>query len=229
MIRYISIAAIALAGLVHLIIAPGQVSHAPAHGWFFAVAGVAQLTWAVAFWRSRSSQLGWVGMALSGGLIVLWMSTRGLPAPFEPNPHAVDWALMATKFSELIGFVALFAYTQQARLPDLSRGSTPRLLAGSLGVAVLFGAFFWGSGHVADVLFPYLGHDDAHQSDLVSGDLVNGADGLSDGGVSGQDHEADSNPSAELVSFSRTGGQVMGMEPAQVQDGHDGHNHEARP
>ena len=71
MIRYISIAAIAVAGLVHLIIAPGQVSHAPAHGGFFAVAGVAQITWAVAFWRYRSSQLGWIGMALSGGLIVL--------------------------------------------------------------------------------------------------------------------------------------------------------------
>ena len=31
MIRYTSIAAIAVAGLVHLIIAPGQLFHAPAH------------------------------------------------------------------------------------------------------------------------------------------------------------------------------------------------------
>ena len=199
MIRYTSIASIAVAGLVHLIIAQGQLSHAPAHGAFFALAGVAQITWAAVFWRYRSSQLGWVGMALSGGLIVLWVSTRVVPVPFEPNPHAVNWALNATKISELIGFVALFAYTQQARLPDLSRGSTPRLLAGALSFALVFGAFFWGSGHVADVLFPYLGHDDAHQSDLVNGD-----DGLSDGGVSVQDHEGESNPAAELVSFSGT-------------------------
>ena len=223
MIRYISITAIAVAGLVHLIIAPGQVSHAPAHGGFFAVAGVAQITWAVAFWRYRSSQLGWIGMALSGGLIVLWVFTRGLPAPFEPNPHAVDWALMATKISELIGFVALFAYTQQARLPDLSRGSTARLLAGSLSVAVAFGAIFWGSGHVGDVLFPYLGHDDAHQSD------IHGDDRLSDGGVSAQDHEADSNPTVELASLSGTTGASHedGADPGQ--DGHDDHTHEPSP
>lgn len=33
--RYVSIAAIAIAGLVHMVIAPGQLSYAPAPGMFF--------------------------------------------------------------------------------------------------------------------------------------------------------------------------------------------------
>jgi hypothetical protein len=40
---------IALAGLVHLLIVPAHYAHAPAHGIFFALAGIVQIAWSVAF------------------------------------------------------------------------------------------------------------------------------------------------------------------------------------
>jgi hypothetical protein len=53
-IRLIPTVTIALAGLVHLLIVPAHYAHAPAHGIFFALAGIVQITWAVAFWRRPS-------------------------------------------------------------------------------------------------------------------------------------------------------------------------------
>ncbi|MCQ3980642.1 MAG: hypothetical protein DPW09_45120, partial [Anaerolineae bacterium] len=56
-IRSICVITIALAGLVHLLIAPAHYAHAPAHGLFFAAAGIVQCIWAVAFWRRPSLAL----------------------------------------------------------------------------------------------------------------------------------------------------------------------------
>ena len=172
MIRFISIAAIAIAGLVHMGIAPGLLSHAPAHGIFFGLAGVAQVAWALTFWRVRSSELTWTGMALSGGLIVLWVSTRVMPAPFEPTPHMIDWSLVVTKVAEFIGFIALVGYGMRTPVLRLRWAAAPTVAAVALGIAIVVGGGFWGIGHVGDVVFPYLGHDDTHQSDHIPGDEV---------------------------------------------------------
>ncbi len=172
MIRLISIAAIAIAGLVHIGIAPGLLSHAPAHGIFFGLAGVAQVAWALGFWRVRSSELTWTGMALSGGLIVLWVSTRVMPAPFEPTPHMIDWSLVVTKVAEFIGFIALVGYGMRTPVLRLRWAAAPTVATAALGIAIVVGGGFWGIGHVGDVVFPYLGHDDAHQSDHIPGDEV---------------------------------------------------------
>jgi hypothetical protein len=45
MMRMISIItiAIAIAGLIHLVLAPAHYAHAPAHGVFFALAGMAEI------------------------------------------------------------------------------------------------------------------------------------------------------------------------------------------
>ena len=175
MIRSVSIAAIAIAGLVHIGIAPSQLAHAPAHGIFFGLAGVAQVAWALAFWRVRSSELTWTGMAVSGGLIVLWVSTRLMPAPFEPMPHAIDWSLMVTKVAEFIGFIALVGYGVRTPMLRLRWAAAPTVATAALGIAIVVGGGFWGIGHVGDVVFPYLGHDDAHQSDLIHSDEVGDA------------------------------------------------------
>ena len=51
----------------------------------------------------------------------------------------------------------------------------PTVAAAALGIAIVMGGGFWGMGHVGDVVFPYLGHDDAHQSDLIHSDEVGDA------------------------------------------------------
>ena len=192
MIRMISIAAIATAGLVHMGIVPSLLSHAPAHGIFFGIAGAAQVAWALAFWRVRSSALTWTGIALSGGLMVLWVSTRAMSAPFEPTPHMIDWSLIVTKISEFIGFIGLVGYRMQARAPRLKWAAAPSVAAAALSISVVVGGGFWGIGHVGDVVFPYLGHNDAHQSDHIPSDEVANASIQEMG------------PMAELASLSST-------------------------
>ena len=184
MIRNISIAAIAVAGLVHLGIAPGQLSHAPAHGIFFGLAGVAQVAWAFAFWRVQSSTLTWSGIALSGGLIILWLSTRVMPTPFEPTTHMIDWSLMVTKASEFIAFIGLVGIGIRTAALGLRWTAAPAVATAALSIALLVGGGFWGIGHVGDVVFPYLGHDDAHQSEHIPGIEVAGA-GMQVGGSMG--------------------------------------------
>ncbi len=66
LIRYLAIATIALSGVVHLLIVPDQFTHAFAHGSFFIFIGVAQLLWAVGFWRYPSCISYWAVLALSG-------------------------------------------------------------------------------------------------------------------------------------------------------------------
>ena len=112
MFRSIAIMGLAISGAVHLFIAPSQGSHAFAHVIFFSVLGAAQLTWAIAFWRAPSvgrALLAWIGIALSAGMISLWMLTQ-LASPFELEPHAIDGTLLTAKGFEFLAFMGLTAY-----------------------------------------------------------------------------------------------------------------------
>jgi drug/metabolite transporter (DMT)-like permease len=81
---------IAFAGVIHIYLAPQHFAHAPAHGIFFAVSGVAELVWAYLFLRRPTEQMYNIGIMLAGGLIILWAITRVLPAPFEHEVGIVD-------------------------------------------------------------------------------------------------------------------------------------------
>ena len=67
MTKGIIIIALALAGAIHLIISPEHYGHAPAHGIFFAISGLAQVFWAVAAWFRMNRAVYYAGLALSGG------------------------------------------------------------------------------------------------------------------------------------------------------------------
>ena len=183
MFRQVAIAAIALAGVMHLTIAPGHFSpgHFP-HGMFFVLIGTAQLLWALAFWRYISPILYWVGLAVSGGTINIWILTRLVSAPFGLPADVIDSLAIPIVSSELVGFVALVgvmgrgplaAYTGRAvaRLvgatpasvptPKLESMVVPSLYA--MGIALICGTVVWGGGHLGEVIFPGLGtHDQAH-------------------------------------------------------------------
>ena len=90
---------------------------------------------------------------------------------------------MVTKASEFIAFIALVGIG--VRTPALRKwAEVPRVAAAALGIALVVGGGFWGVGHVGDVVFPYLGHDDAHQSEHIPGIEVTDA-GMQVGGSMG--------------------------------------------
>lgn len=163
-IRSICAITIAVAGLVHLIIAPVHYDHAPAHGIFFAIAGLIQCAWAVAFWRQPSLALYRVGLAVSGGLVVLWLLTLALPTPFGGHDAgSIDTPSVVCKLSELVGLTALVALMMQGGQWVLNgKLSSPRLLGEAVVVSLIVGALFFGAGKAAEPLFPQWQHNAEH-------------------------------------------------------------------
>ncbi len=95
------------AGLMHLMIVPEHVDHAPAHGWFFAAAGAVQIAWSALGWRRTRRAVDIFGMVLAGSLILLWAVTRIYRAPFSTQAEVVDGAGLISKGLEAASFVAL--------------------------------------------------------------------------------------------------------------------------
>jgi hypothetical protein len=159
--------AIGAAGLVHLVLAPQHYAHAPAHGIFFAMAGLAQIVWAVAFLRQPTAQMYYAGLALAGSLIVLWGFTRVFPAPFHDTPEAVDISGIICKISELVGLGALLVLAAQGGVLGLAKQTTARLAAIALLLAAAGGLLSYGIGRAAEPIFPSLfgaEHNDADHS-----------------------------------------------------------------
>ena len=168
LLRQVPIVAMIVAGLVHFVIAPSHYQHAEAHGIFLTLAGVSQLLWALAFRRYTSPKLPLVGMALSGCMVCLWLLTL-VAAPFEQEPLSIGLADLTTKISEFIGFLALVSFVCNGRRPLLGtvRPIGP-VLAGALVIVLLTGVAAWGGGHIAEAVYPDLGHD--HESGVIPGD-----------------------------------------------------------
>ena len=127
---------LALSGLIHLAITAEHSLHAPAHGLFFAVLGVAQLGWAVAYWLVPSRWLRWSGLALTGGMIVLYALTRGFTAPFQDSPEEVEPIGLLSKALEAMAVVCLMIAEGGVR-------ASPRRIAGvalaMISISVLTG------------------------------------------------------------------------------------------
>jgi hypothetical protein len=124
------------AGLMHLMIVPEHAEHAPAHGWFFAAAGVAQLAWAAIGWRRTRLIVDIAGMGMSVSLIALWAATRVVPAPFSTAPEAVDGAGVISKALEAGAFMALVFAAGREKLFGWTVAGT------ALGLAAAAGLYF---------------------------------------------------------------------------------------
>lgn len=168
--------ALALAGVIHVLIAPDHFNHAPAHGLFFGLAGGAQALWSIVMiWtlrRGAPTALWWaLGAALSGGLVILWTLTQTLAIPFADAPEPVDAPLVATKLLELMAFTVLLG----------SAYSTPVNRAGRLliGSALIGGGLLWGGGLLAAPLLPDVGHNHAGHDHSAPAALSSGYTGTS--------------------------------------------------
>jgi hypothetical protein len=153
----------------------------------------------VAFWRRPSELLYYAGLALAGGLIVLWVLTRFLIPPFEYEPGPIDVSGLVCKLSMLVGFISLIALAAQGQISGMTRRSTWRLAGVALGLAVLSGLALYGIGRAAEPLLPSLAPPDEHtESETDSGHEMEG------GEVSGHDDTEDDHeagPSGEAMTI----------------------------
>jgi hypothetical protein len=144
-----------LAGALHLAVVAEHWAHAPAHGLFFLLAGVAQIGWSIAFWRTRSPGLARVGFVMALALIILWGVTRMLPAPFGHGPEAIDSAGLVTKLCEGVCAAALAALltTTFTVQPGLRAW---RPISGLILVSLLVAGLTYGAALAAEPLIPAL-------------------------------------------------------------------------
>lgn len=168
MLNKVAAYSIAFSGLVHIYLAPQHYSHAPAHGIFFVVAGIAELIWAYLFLRMSkpSENMFYFGIMLSAGLIVFWGITRVLPAPFEHEIGEIDLGGIISKLAEVVGLLALLRLAAKGKVAGIKR-SFGRLFSEALivGLFVAFGLYI--AGHEFEPLMPFLAGEHEEQEELA--------------------------------------------------------------
>lgn len=84
----------ALAAGIHAWVVPEHYEEYTLFGVFFAVVAVAQVGWALAVVRAPSPLLVTAGVALSAGLLVLWLLSRTVGLPIGPEPWEAEPAAL---------------------------------------------------------------------------------------------------------------------------------------
>lgn len=162
---------ILVAGLIHLLLGPVHWAHAPAHGLFFAASGAAEFVWAVAFWRRPSIRLAQIGTVLAGSLIVLWIITRFVPAPFGHEPETIGLADVACKLAEGLAVAALVGLIIRLTPPATPRGILRHSVIAWLILAVAAGFLSYELARAAEPVFPSLAASDhGHAHGTIAGD-----------------------------------------------------------
>jgi hypothetical protein len=157
------------AGLVHFIVAPDHYNHSPAHGIFFALAGLTEIVWAMSFYRRPNRISMNLGFAIAGGLITLWLLTRFLPSPFEGTLGAIEFWGVYSKTAELMSIVFLEMMAQRDEIEGHQGSSKKwRSLIAALLLAAISGLILFGGGRAAEPYLPSLAGE-GHQDDNADG------------------------------------------------------------
>ena len=146
-------------GFIHLVIAPQHWSHSPAHGWFHLLSGGAEIVWAVLVWRKPSPALLRTGMVMAGGLIVLWLVTRVLPAPLTHEPEELDTFSILSKLSEAMAIAALVSLVFSDATSKRPRSFAWRTVGALAGAAILAGGLAYALGVAIEPVFPGWGEE----------------------------------------------------------------------
>ena len=145
-----------IAGIIHLVLVPGHVEHAPAHGLFFLLVGLAQIVWGIMVWRQPTFQLYYIGAVMAGWLIVLYGVTRWLPAPFSHGPEGIEAIDIVCKLCEGVGMLSLLIVIFQGLVFHASRFNAWRTISLILLISFLAAFATYGVARAAEPILPWL-------------------------------------------------------------------------
>jgi hypothetical protein len=146
-----------LAGIIHLVLVPRHIEHAPAHGLFFLLVGLAQILWGIMAWRQPTLRLYYIGAVMAGWLIILYGVTRWLPAPFTHAPEAIATIDIVCKLCEGIGMVSLLILIFQGLIIHASSFRAWRMISAILLISFLAAFATYGITRAAESILPSLG------------------------------------------------------------------------
>lgn len=169
----LAIALQAVAGVIHLSLAPAHLAEAIGTGLFFLAFGTFQVV-ASAFALRKADSI-WFPIGVASNLmgVGLWGLTRWWRDPFSAGVEAVDLLGAATTGLEVCAAIAFWS--------SIARNPEPRRwwLAASLVVGLLGGPIVYGVGVGLDSAFPALSEgqahdhgDDTHDHAHAAGDLT---------------------------------------------------------
>ncbi|MGI8791675.1 MAG: Vgb family protein [Acidimicrobiales bacterium] len=190
-------ATLALAGGIHLGVAPSHFSATTSHGMFMIVAAIAQLGLAVAVLRGRRP---WATIAATSAVIVgIWLVSRtmGMPASLggRESVGAIDG--VATAFAALAAMGSIFM-AESKRLAAMARSGL-RPVGAAVAVA---GLMTLGSG-IAYAL-------PSHHATGTHGDALAAGDGDQTHAGASTDHHSETDESDGADHASRHGSQAGG-------------------
>ncbi len=209
--QQIAVVAIGVAGIIHLIIAPGYWLAAPIYSLFMVLAGLAELTWAAVYARRPSPGVSMTGLVLTLWLLVLWGISRVLPAPFSAGPGAVDAAGLAAKLAEAAGLLALAVAIIQSYAASSGRPAAWRALVGVAVIGVALGALGYGAARASEPYFPALAAAPQSAEVALAQDdwpLTNEAAAAAAKPVSASTLEENSGMQVKLIAVTMLGGMI---------------------
>lgn len=145
------------AGLIHLLIAPLHWAHAPAHGLFFALSGVAEVAWGITYWRKPTTTMQDLGVVMAGGMIALWIITRLLPAPFGDEPGELELTGIVSKLLEGLALIALIARSVSGAASGEVKSQDWLRVGRFVPVGLTAGILVYQIAILAAPVFPWLG------------------------------------------------------------------------
>lgn len=127
---YVPAVLCAVAGIIHLAIAPQHFAEAFSMGLFMLAAGVAQLVVAVQLWRRPSPRVTAVAVVGTLVLLITYLLSRTTGLPFGPDPwtrEAAHLPDLACKVSEVALLLALAMgwHRRPQRIGNLAEGFDP--------------------------------------------------------------------------------------------------------
>ncbi len=150
--------ALTVAGAVHLLAAPDHVQHMTIHGMFLLDVGVAQLAWVLVALKRQTRSVALAGIALSGGMLLLYFLLNSVPSPFPGHltlhARTLDWTVTVTKAAEATGFVLLVWLLSATSQP--ARGASYRLRTGisAFFMSLAVGLTLWFAAAGIETIFP---------------------------------------------------------------------------
>ncbi|MHB8604206.1 MAG: hypothetical protein ACYDCK_03035 [Thermoplasmatota archaeon] len=154
----VAVATGAVAGVLHLGVAPMHFGEAAGQGLFFVALGIVQLAWAAWFALRPRLVPAVAGVVIAVASIVVWILAIKIRPPFSDGPEEIEPIAWVTKGIELVTLIALFAIpVWRGALVAARPMRASAVLAVALALGIIGAGMAYGAGLVGEKLTPALG------------------------------------------------------------------------
>jgi len=146
-----------LAGIIHAtVVAFAHVAPLPLETIFFVVAGLMQIVIAISAIRTGRLKYSTALFSINGALIVLWILSRTLRAPFMDSPESVDTLGVLVVILQSVSIIAaaFLKWVDRNRIKHVHGYLFAHVFSVLLIVALLSGSGIFAGGRLGEIFLP---------------------------------------------------------------------------